>query len=270
MAHCSQVFAVLRFFNRARPLNKITDRQLRTANKILVSVSVDQTVSHLTCFRPQHNVFANALVTYETLGESAAFDQLREYYSTVSYQTVADMWGSSDASYGRIPAMGVVMPWFEESFDSKLRRICVNPEATVPLSREAADYGLKPPEEFGWQFFGPVSEGVLKLEWNRLLSVYLSIRDNGYAPSKHGHMHGYVLASESNRKVVVMGGKHRYSALVALGVKTVPILLKTKACDLYVHEHQLNQWPQVMNGTYSYETASEIFKRQMSGVHEDF
>jgi len=261
---------VLKFLNRTRSFHKITDRQLRKAKKILVSVPVDQTVSHLTCFQPGNNVFANALIAYEAKGEDSAFDLLKKYYSTVVYKTVADIWGNSDPSFERVPAMGVVMPWFREDFESKLHRICVNPESSKPLSKESADYGLHPPGEFGWQFFGPVSEGVLKLEWTRLLSVYLSIRDKGYAPSKYGHMHGYVLASPSGRVVVVMGGKHRYSALVALGVKTLPILLKAKACDLYVHDNQLSQWPQVANGVYSCKTARAIFEQQMSGIHENF
>lgn len=248
-----------------RPLKNISNRKLQAAKKLLVSVPMKDTISHLTCFSPEKNVFANALVAYELYGRSALKDSLADYYASSSHNCVADIWGEGAGPLNDIPAMGVVMPWFCENSVDKLSRISVNSNAGVPLSVEAANYGLDPCSEYGWQFFGPVSEGVLELECNRLVEVYDSIKKNGYSPSLKGHIHGYLLASDSERVVVIMGGKHRYAALIALGQKYIPVILKAKSCKLYTHKRDIKQWPQVVNGAYDLGLAEKIFCRQMGG-----
>lgn len=259
---------MFKFLSPPRPLKNISNRKLQTLRKILVSVPIKDTVSHLTCFSPDKNVFANALVAYESSGRSALKDSLADYYESSSYSCVADIWGASSGPLTEIPAMGVVMPWFRENSADKLSRISVNAKADVPLSVEAANYGLDASSEYGWQFFGPVSEGVLELECDRLIDVYESIKKNGYSPSFKGHIHGYILASYSERTVIIMGGKHRYAALIALGKKHIPVILKAKNCKLYTHEKDMEQWPQVNSSAYDLKLAEKVFFRQVSGGNE--
>lgn len=247
---------------RAKSLNAVSRRKLDASRKLLVTIPVSETMSHLTAMTPKENVFANTLSEFEVFGEERGRARLAEYYRSRVCNTVADIWELSASNLEAIPAMGVVMPWSREDPVKKLQRIAVNPESDRPLSREAYEFGLSTEFDYGWQFFGPASDSLVSEEFRRLISVRNSIMKEGYNPRRGGHMHGYVLEYGGDRKVVVVGGKHRYAALIALGYEEIPVIIKAKLSHLCVYREEAECWPQVVSGLYTLDSALKIFDRQ--------
>ncbi len=254
------------FFRRSTSLDEIDFGRIGVTSKLLVDVSISRTVSHLTCFLPENNVFCEALKLYASHGEKALKDKLHHYYSGNICLTIADVWGLKNDKLSAMPAMSVVMPWSKECPEVKISRIAIASGRGGFLSREAADLGLNPESNYGWQFFGPASSALVDLECNRLISVYESIRREGYRPSRNGHIHGYVLTDGYEKKVVIVGGKHRYAALTALGYSDIRVLIKSKVTPLCVSSEEKLKWPQVKHGLYSIDDAVSIFNRQFNGI----
>ncbi|MBE0482118.1 MAG: hypothetical protein IBX52_01325 [Bacterioplanes sp.] len=257
---------MFRFLQYAKPIDEIDFDKIKPKSKFLVNVPIDQTISNLTCFTPQTNVFAQALKSYGKLGEEALRQQIETYYTTQICENVADIWSLNTEKLKGIHAMGVVLPWSDECSRENFARIAISNGAGRFLSREAAELGLNPTDSYGWQFFGPASRSLIDLECNRLVSVYDSIKNKGYKPAIYGHIHGYILTDGCRRKVVVVGGKHRYAALIALGYSRIKVLIKSKITPSVVSNQRIEQWPQYQNGTYSREDVLSIFERQLNGV----
>lgn len=257
---------MFRLFRQPKTIDELNFERIKPSSKLLVDVPTNQTISHLTCFTPESNPFSTALKAYEQSGIESLRSNLMRYYRNNAYETVADIWALKSSRLSALPAMSVVMPWAKEDHEKKLERIAMKTNSGQYLSREAASLGLDPAYDYGWQFFGPASPSLIDLECNRLVSVYESVKKQGYKPVKNGHMHGYVLANSQGSKLVVVGGKHRYAALIALGFETIPVIIKSKVTPLCVNRDKMEDWPHVNDGTYKCSEALKIFDRQFYGI----
>jgi hypothetical protein len=126
--------------------------------------------------------------------------------------------------------------------------------------------GLNADENFGCQFFGPLSSDHGELEFKRLTSVNNNIVKDGYMPSKHGHLHGEFLINGDEWVWIAIGGKHRFSVLSALDLDAIPVAKLSRWATLFVRRSEVNYWPNVRNGIFSIEEALSIFDRIMIGT----
>lgn len=161
--------------------------------------------------------------------------------------------------------MATVLPWGIATPEQKLPKVCVNPDAPKLFSSEAKKLGLSEKGNYGWQFFGPVSEDLGQMEYQRLTSVFNSIKDSGYLPEKHGFIHGQFLISNDNWIWVNIGGKHRFASLAALNFKNIPVALNSRSSALFIRRLDVEYWPNVKNGLFSKADALNIFDRLMAG-----
>ena len=110
------------------------------------------------------------------------------------------------------------------------------------------------------QFCGPSSDEIIANEFNKIISLYLSIKENGFKYfSRNGVLGGYYLHSTERKKVfVVTQGNHRISVLKYLGHRYVPVYTMKGYLE-HVYESQVDSWFAVKNGQCSRVDALRIF-----------
>jgi len=108
----------------------------------------------------------------------------------------------------------------------------------------------------GYPYHGPVSRVAGVLEYQRLISVYRSLKSDGYNRS-YGHTNFILLMRGNEYRILNVGqGNHRTAAMAALGHKTVPAR--------FFRNHVINidmaqYWPQVRNGLWTEDEAEAYF-----------
>ncbi len=175
--------------------------------------------------------------------------------------------GACHPLLARTPPLHDILPWSpsdrisymqEERWmrRSDYRALC---EAGAPPARSC---GPKP-EWFGTTRFA------------RLVSIYESIKQNGYvirddATLPHWQRHIVVkcLVRGSDVRLVVAHGQHRASALSALGYETVPAVVHSGSSRgaVMVRRGDAAHWPLVRRGIFSQAQALSIFDRIFDAV----
>jgi hypothetical protein len=183
-------------------------------------------------FGPQHP-FVAAL----TEGRSA----LERFYSNFAPQGLAQMY--------RLPETGLhgetLEPW--EIPWLKRKRVPPSPEAGLDI-------------EHGVSYYGPCTPEKIDTEVLRLTSLVESINLNGYQPDQHGHIKGHFLRSGNDFRFFVRGGKHRTAALVHLGHKRIPVIVREGWPRVIVQGTE-SEWPLVREGEIDAALAAAIFSR---------
>ena len=110
-------------------------------------------------------------------------------------------------------------------------------------------------------YFGPHSVDSGRREFERLTSVFSSIRDRGFQPDVFGNVTGYFVADDSRCRFVVGAGNHRVAALAALGVDRFPARLHSHPAA--IHRNQIRWWSHEHRGPYSMATAEALFDVQL-------
>lgn len=221
--------------------------------------------SYLLGLLPQEHPFCTTLKAYNTQPHTYQNSLLAKYYDEFQPQTMADVLKLASAKLSQYPAMATVMPWSYSTPEQRVKRFCVEGSESRLLAKEAFQHGLNPAENFGCQFFGPVSDDHSKLEFERLTAVNTNIVKNGYLPTEHGHLHGEFLIDGSQWVWVAIGGKHRFSVLSALDYPVIPVAKTSRWASLYVRRSEVDYWPNVRNGLFSVEEALSVFDRIMIG-----
>lgn len=235
-----------------------TDIERAKENRVY-RVAATNTISHLTRFNPEENPFSETLKIYYKKSRQEARDFLLNYYLENQPKNMAEALEIHREPLTTLHSMSTVLPWSFKSATEKFARVAHDIGAQKPISKEAVNLGLNPDQDFGWQFFGPVSNGLLDAELDRLIAVFESIRSSGYKPNKFGHIHGYALISESDWRIVNLGGKHRYASLLALGYREIEIELRSKAAPHVIKRSEAERWHQVENGFFTMDEALKIF-----------
>lgn len=135
--------------------------------------------------------------------------------------------------------------WDARRFDIEVRRWSAN---------DAAEHGVigYSLERHGVAYFGPASLEVSDLEQRRLRSVRASISSGGYDRRK-GDCHVYLVRRGADfRAVATGGGRHRTSAMAALGHRFIPAQFHQPVA---VDTRDVNEWPQVRSGIWSQRAA---------------
>ncbi|MBQ0731842.1 MAG: hypothetical protein KBT75_14140 [Oleispira antarctica] len=221
--------------------------------------------SYLLGYLPQEHPFCSTLKAYNEQPHNYKNSLLAKYYDEFQPQTMADVLKLASSKLSQYPAMATVMPWSYSTPEQRMKRFCVEGGESRLLAKEAYQHGLNPAENFGCQFFGPISDAHGKLEFERLTGVNNKIVKNGYLPAEHGHLHGEFLIDGNDWVWVAIGGKHRFSVLSALDYSEIPVARLSRWAHLYVRRSEVDYWPNVRNGLFSAEEAISVFDRIMKG-----
>ncbi|MFT7111083.1 MAG: hypothetical protein ACI843_002761 [Psychrobacter glaciei] len=221
--------------------------------------------SHMLGFTIDENPFINTLREYAKNKSNYPDSILAAFYNQYCPTSMQSVLKSDNASLSKYHSMATVLPWGTSTPEVKLPRICVDVSAENLLSKEAHKLGLSEKDNYGWQFFGPVSENLGLQEYQRLISVYNSIKSNGYKPEQYGYIHGQFLISDDDWVWVNIGGKHRFSSLAALQYKKIPVALTSRSSALFIRRSDAEYWPNVKNGLFSKNDALNIFDRILRG-----
>lgn len=126
------------------------------------------------------------------------------------------------------------------------------------VREENLRYGLDTDEALD---LGLVTEQKLEIEAERLLSLFNSIKDNGFKQQKdEDPIGGFVLIDGDNWRWIVQGGQHRAAVLAALGYEAIPVYIKQ-----VVRREDVCYWPGVQSGLYDREAALHLFDRLFAG-----
>ena len=111
--------------------------------------------------------------------------------------------------------------------------------------------------------FGPNTEEFGEAEFKRLVSVYESLKLNGYNPDLYvdGYITGYLLVRKNDYRYVISEGQHRIAALAALGYDKIICRFDLKPwTNEIVFYNQAPKWPQVEAGIFSSKLAKLCFE----------
>lgn len=229
-------------------------------------VPIDKCRSNMLGYTASGNPFVKTLKAYSNKKSDYSGSLLEEYYEKFRPSSMRNVLDSDNINLDKYHPMATVMPWSTSTPDKKFLRACIDINAQNILSREAHKLGLSEKDSYGWQYFGPVSDNLGKLEYDRLISVYSSIKKNGYNPNQYGYIHGQFLVDNEDWVWVNIGGKHRFATLAALEFKTIPVALRSRSSALFIHRSDADYWPNVKNGIFSKHDALNIFDRIMAGT----
>lgn len=171
-------------------------------------------------------------------------DRLRAFYDRYAPADLADMYFLERHGRAGEELSPWIMPWSAK-------------RTTLPR-----EHGLGP--DHGVQFYGPVTDSKLDLEWKRLNDVWSSIQKVGYQPDQHGDIEGQFMRDECGVAFRIMGGNHRAAALVALGWSHIPVRMRRSRLSL-IDGRDAGEWPLVRSGEMQAEVAHAIFRRYMEG-----
>ena len=233
--------------------------------KFFIELDIQKCITNLLGFPLLDSPFVTTLRAYAQ-GECHTYkgSPLEKFYSSCKPKTMMDVLSLNNSTMQRIPAIATVMPWWNLTPKMRLQQIATNPHGDLLLGRETVRFGLKKEGNYGWQYFGPVSQEVGEIEFKRLTAVYDSIDTHGYRWKKSIPIHGEFLISNDDWLWVGLGGKHRMSALVALGWEFLPATARGKYGLHFVKRSEVNYWPNVVSGLFSENEALTVFDTMMS------
>lgn len=182
------------------------------------------------------------------------FSTLKKYYNLVKPKNIEEWlyFKSNNKLLTDQPAWNTILPWENVSIQEKLiqRRACA--------IFDNKEHGSNLTIESGWRSFGPMDDKLISLETSRLCNVLCSIEKKGYLRGGQNHDVGcVVLVSEDGevRWLTENGGQHRVATLSALGFTSIPVRVWK-----IIYEKDIDVWPNVLNGNFTKQNASTIFK----------
>lgn len=200
--------------------------------------------------------FVETLREYE-FGKSKSYEDsiLKVYYDRHQPQNAADAligFGNPPDALCEYPSYGYrLSPWRSDTIEGigEIVRYWTRKD-----NEEHGMHGLAY-EVGGNKAHGPVSKEKGRLEYERLTSVYDSIKENGYKYSE-GLPHVRVLKRGDEYLFRPVRRKHRIAAMAVLGYDSVPAMYdRISVVDITM----VDWWPQVVRGIWSREQATDYF-----------
>jgi len=206
--------------------------------------------------------FVQTLKTSDQQFEGSALD---EYYQAFQPETVGQLLGLKTSDIASRPAMAAVMPWWNRGPDERLEQVAVISNSGRLVGKEAIKLGASPEVDYGWQYYGPISSAIGKMEFERQVSVYQSIYKKGFLKTEPTALHGEFLVDGADWVWTSIGGKHRLNALIAMGNEMLTVSAKGKYGPTIVRRDESFLWPNVVNGLFDEQEALALFDRIMKG-----
>lgn len=125
----------------------------------------------------------------------------------------------------------------------------------------------------GWIYYGPHNKEYGEKEFNRLKSIYESIKNKGYKPgiSQIDMINGYFLKKAEKKVFVLLQGNHRVSALKVLGYDYIDVVIRENHPAVIDYE-QLHLWTIDNGGVFPDNTVKELFEtlfREKGGIWQE-
>jgi len=202
--------------------------------------------------------------TYERC-EQYEDSPLARFYGFFQPQNAAQLMGLGEAEspfFASLPPCASPYPWQAQLPQDKA---ALRAYQVAQDNREhGASFGLSD----GDTFFGPVSRRKGQLEFERLVRVHASLRDNGLRIDETGlgNIRVTCLLSQDAsdwRFIVAGGGQHRLAALTAL--RYDEIVVQWEPGSGLIRRADAAHWPAVRRAEMSLEQAHEVFDRIFAG-----
>jgi len=187
-------------------------------------------------------------------GVMAAVDEsLAKYYSAFQPANTGEAWrlAGCTADIGLLALQPAAhrcnwLPWNQSS-------------DPVESMREGRTCGHAWPAE-DCHAYGPVTEQVRRTELQRLQNLVVKLTAEGYEPEVNydGYLRGQVMLRNGETKFLLAAGQHRIAALTALGYRHVIAKFHPGVAPV-IDLARVAEWPQVANGNYTVEQATNIF-----------
>lgn len=199
--------------------------------------------------------FSAALRAYASNGRLAAESRLVRFYSVWQPVDAADAiagFGERPEALCSAPPHGYhFSPWSDKTLEQELAQI----ERYYRADYDEHGCGALRLGVDGFKHHGPVSPRLARVELDRLVRVYDSLKTHGY-DRRQGHVHVYLLRRGGELRFVCRGGLHRVAAADALGYESVPATLCAPfVVDIVESDH----WPQIAKGRWEASTARSYF-----------
>ncbi len=234
--------------NSITPMLEVPMSSLRRNH---LGISIDDTVS---------NPFTRSVADYLS-GKHTGYDGsvLQRFYESWRPETLARFVGvvaDERAPLSR-PVIVGDMPWDPyRDIDQLLR------ERDVYELDRLAKFGRARNGRHGYDYFGPTSPALGEYRFKKHCRVAQSIVDEGFDPSVH-IIDVQLFTGGSSSALLVRDGKHRTTALAAIGIQRVVVSLPS----IYpvIRRQDASTWPGVVAGLYTVEQALEVFDRFVEG-----
>lgn len=190
---------------------------------------------------------------------------LLKFYSHHQYINTGELFKIKESPISSAPAMAAVMPWWNLTPKERLKSIAILTASGRFLGKEAVEFGASTAKDYGWQYFGPISNPIIEIEFKRQISVYNSIKQHGYKPDSPLCVHGEFLVAADRWCWVNQGGKHRFNSLIALNHDQITVSAIGKYGPFIVRPEDAKHWPNVKNGNFTEKEAIELFYRILDG-----
>lgn len=207
------------------------------------------------------NPFTHAVAEYLS-GECTEYpgSVLRRFYQSWQPTTLAQFVGvetGTERSELSRPLLVGTLPWEP----ARTLKEVTHERNAYELDR-LAKFGPAPEGRHGYDYFGPTSDALGEYRFEKHCHVARSIADGGYAPRDH-IIDVQLMAGEESWVVLVRDGKHRTTAMAALGIDSVVVSLPEN--HPVIRRQDVNSWPGVASGLYRVEEALEVFDRFIEG-----
>jgi hypothetical protein len=215
--------------------------------------------------------FVRTLIEYQR-GDCSSYagSALQAYLNSFIPRSACDTLGllplAVSEELKRLRPLQAVLPWWPSTGSTALDSIESAVAKTASRESSGAGYKGSAPAMY-WH--GPFSAAQGEIEFQRLVSVYNSIRSNGFrrGDEHDGDIRGIALIGEGGSyRVLLNGGQHRAASLSALGHHTLPVRLTSPSSASIIRRDDVEFWPYVRTGLFSREAALEVFDRIFAGI----
>jgi hypothetical protein len=209
--------------------------------------------------------FIDTMAAYG-LGQQSGYagSAVEKFYRDWTPASAVDALGldaaAASSALRQLPPYATLLPWFQQNPDEFLAI------RESWIRAELSDYGARLDPEHGGLENGPWSPIKGAYEYQRIVSVYDSIRERGYVPAaqRDAHIYGHLLIDGDDWCVLLRNGNHRASALVALGWTRIPVLVISGTET--PRRLEAAHWPNVRNGVFTLDQATAVFDRVFAGT----
>lgn len=217
---------------------------------------------------PETNPFVRSVVELHT-GDVSRYEHstLKWYFDSWHPASSAEVLGlgsDHDGLLGSQPPQAVTLPWAPEAgiVDPVLRLDRVDRWNRAESRSAGVEIGVTA----GHKHFGPVSDSMGRLEFNRYGSLAESMGRQGFRPRvAEGYIGVQILVDGARHGAMITGpGLHRAAVAAALGVD--PLTVAVHKQPPMVHRSDAESWPGVRSGLFTLAAALEVFDRMVAGA----
>lgn len=185
---------------------------------------------------------------------------LYNFYKQFQPNSAGDLLQLSNEEFSRISPIKTVQPWLRETFNQRYERW-----KSLVKNENLSRSGIELDITHGVSGFGPVSDEKCIIEYESIISLCESIKNNGFKNNITNPITAYTLNYEGDFKYVISDGQHRVAVLIALGYNKIPILLSDKKTKRIISRRESQYFPNVVNSIFTIEEAQHVFDLYFNG-----